>query len=152
MTDLNQVVMIGRITRDVEVTYTQKGVAIGNFCLAVNESVKKNDEWQDETSFIECAVLGKLCESRAQYLVKGQQCLISGSLKQDRWEYNGKKYSRMRVVVHTVQIVGAKKNGENHSFNTDATSGNPPINADAGSYDAKMPNDNELGYNEDIPF
>lgn len=147
MTDLNQIVMIGRITRDIEVSYSQKGVAIGNFCLAVNESVKKNDEWHDETSFIECVILGKPCESRAQYLVKGQQCLISGSLKQDRWEYNGKKYSRMRVVVHTVQIVGAKKNGENNPvINTETTSGNPPINSDGGSYDSRM------AYEEDIPF
>jgi len=111
MQDLNSLVIIGRLTRDAELKYTTNGFAILNFSIASNRSVKRNDEWQDEVSFFNCTLFGKRAESLAQYLLKGKQIAIDGSIKQDRWEDNeGHKRSVIKILVDSLQFIGGKKN------------------------------------------
>lgn len=110
MTDINNVVLVGRLTKDVgELRYTSGGMAIGNISIAVNRSVKQNEQWVDEASFFECSIFGKTAENLKQYLTKGQQVAIEGSLKQDRWQKDGQKFSKVTIAVSSIQLLGGKK-------------------------------------------
>jgi single-strand DNA-binding protein len=108
MADINQVVLIGRLTRDVELKYTNTGFAIANLSLAVNRRVKKDDTWQDEGSFFNCVLIGKRAEALAQYLVKGKQLGIQGELRQNRWEQDGQPRSRVEIFVTDIQLLGGR--------------------------------------------
>ena len=110
--DINNVVLCGRLTRDAETKKTTGGMAITSLSLAVNRSVKKNDQWTDEASFFDCTLFGKRGESLSQYLTKGQQVGISGALKQDRWEKDGAKRSKVGIIVNDIQLLGSKSNSE----------------------------------------
>ena len=112
MADINQVVLVGRLTRDVELKYTNTGFAIANLSLAVNRRVKKDDTWQDEGNFFNCVLLGKRAEALAQYRVKGKQIGIQGELKQDRWEQAGQPRSRVEIFVTDIQLLGGRSSGQ----------------------------------------
>ena len=108
MADINQVVLVGRLTRDVELKYTNTGFAIANLSLAVNRRVKKEDTWQDEGQFFNCVLIGKRAEALAQYLVKGKQIGIQGELRQNRWEQDGQPRSRVEIFVNNIQLLGGR--------------------------------------------
>ena len=109
MNDLNNVTLIGRLTRDAELRYSSGGMGICKFSIATNRSVKKNDRWVDEASFFDCTVFGKTAENIRQYLTKGQQVCISGELVQNRWEKDGRQMSRVEINVNHVQLIGGNK-------------------------------------------
>ena len=118
MTDLNDVILIGRVTKDVgsderSFSFVGNGTAKAVVSLAVNRSVKKGDSWEDEVSFIECTIWGKTAENLKDKLVKGKQICVHGYLKQDRWEKDGKKQSRLNVVAESVQLLGGGKPADN---------------------------------------
>ena len=107
MTDINSLFFIGRLTKDGELTYTQSGVAKLSLSFAVNRRVKQNDQWVDEVSYIDTAVWGKTAENISQYTVKGKQLGVTGFIRQNRWQdRDGKKHSRLEVVVDNVQLLG----------------------------------------------
>ena len=108
MADINQVVLVGRLTRDVELKYTNTGFAIANLSLAVNRRVKRDDTWQDEGNFFNCVLIGKRAEGLAQYLVKGKQIGIQGELRQDRWEQDGQPRSRVEIFINDIQLLGGR--------------------------------------------
>lgn len=113
MTDINSLTVIGRIVRDLdENSYTvlESGTARANVSIAVNRSIKKDGQWIDDTSFFDITIWGKTAENLKPYLTKGKQIAVSGYLKQDRWEKDGKKNSRVYIVAETVELVG--ENGE----------------------------------------
>jgi len=112
MQDLNSVALVGRLTRDIEVSYTKGGMAIGKMSVAVNSSKKEGDQWVDVASYFDITLFGKSAENLKKYLVKGQQIAISGSLKQDRWEKDGQKYNKVSIVADTIQLVGGKSGGQ----------------------------------------
>lgn len=109
MTDINVVVLAGRLTRDAELKKTDSGFAICNFSVAVNGSKKNGDAWEDVAHFFDLTLLGKRGEALMQYLNKGQQVVIQGKLQQDRWEKDGQKRSRVKILVTDIQLVGSKK-------------------------------------------
>lgn len=112
MTDLNNVNIIGRMTRDIDDSsfrYTPNGTACLKLSLAVNRSAKKDGQWTDEVSYIDVTVWGKQAESIKQYLGKGKQVAVSGYLKQDRWEKEGHKQSKVGIVADSVQLLGGKE-------------------------------------------
>lgn len=118
MTDLNDVILIGRITKDVgsderSFSFVGNGTAKAIASLAVNRSVKKGDSWEDEVSYIDCEIWGKTAENLKDKLVKGKQVCIRGYLKQARWEKDGKKQSRLNVVAESVQLLGGGKSADN---------------------------------------
>lgn len=108
MTDLNSVVVVGRLTKDMEVSYMQSGTAVGKFSIAVNRSVKRNEQWTDEASFFDVTVWGKTAENLKQYLSKGKQVAIQGYLKQERWEKDGQKFSKVGIVAENIQLCGGR--------------------------------------------
>ena len=114
MTDINKVILVGRLTKDMgDVRYTHEQMAIGEISIAVNRSKKVNDQGQDEASFFNCTVYGKTAENLKQYLVKGQQVAIEGSLKQERWEKDGQKFSKVSIQVSNIELLGSGKKENN---------------------------------------
>ena len=109
MKDTNVLVVTGRLTRDAEVKYTSGGMAIGSLSLAVNRSVKKGDGWTEEASFFDVSCFGKTAENLKQYLTKGKQILVRGSIKQDRWEKDGNKMSRVTIDAEEIQLLGGNE-------------------------------------------
>ena len=114
MTDINSVVLIGRITKDVgsderSFSYIGNGTAKAVVNIAVNRGVKKGDKWEDETSFIDVVMWGKLAENLKPRLTKGTQITVNGYLKQDRWEKDGQKQSRVQVVADMVEVPNVSK-------------------------------------------
>ena len=118
MTDINSVVLVGRITKDVgsderSFSYIGNGTAKAVVNIAVNRSVKKGDKWEDETSFFDVVIWGKLAENLKPRLTKGKQISVMGSLKQDRWEKDGQKQSKIYVNAEQVEIPNdSKKDAE----------------------------------------
>lgn len=114
MTDINSVVLVGRITKDVgsderSFSYIGNGTAKAVVNIAVNRGVKKGDKWEDEASFFDVVIWGKTAENLKPRLTKGTQITVSGYLKQDRWEKDGQKQSRIQVVADMVEIPNVTK-------------------------------------------
>ncbi len=147
--DLNKVTLVTRLTRDAELKYTNSGFQITTFSGAVNSSKKDGDQWIEEANFFDFTILGKRGESLIQYLVKGQQVAIEGSLKQDRWEQDGQKRSRVTIKVDNIQLLGGNKdsNGGSQSNNNynNQSNGQQSYNNNTGGFQGDDPN-------QDIPF
>lgn len=107
--DINSVCLIGRLSGDVEVKQLT-GSSVLNFTIASNRSVKRNDQWVDEVSFFDVSYFTKGTKI-ADMLKKGTQVGISGSLQQQRWEKDGKKFSKVVINADTVNVLGGKSQG-----------------------------------------
>ena len=143
MTELNSVIEIGRLTRDIserDFAYTTGGTARLNFSIAVNRSEKRNGAWQDKVSYFDVTVWGKTAENIRPYLHKGKQIAIDGYLDQQRWEKDGVKYSKVVIIADNVQLLGGNENGQQSA---------PQAQQPAGDYQSAGSGDD---FPEDIPF
>lgn len=111
MASYNRVVLVGNLTRDPELRYIPSGTAVSEIGLAVNDRVKKGDQWVDETTFVDVTLWARTAEVANQYLGKGSSVLIEGRLKLDMWEKDGQKRSKLRVVADKMQMLGGKGEG-----------------------------------------
>lgn len=108
----NRVILLGRLTRDVEVRYIPNGTAVCDIGLAVSERRKNNvGEWIEETTFVDVTLWGRTAEIAGEYLSKGSPVLIEGRLKLDTWETEGQKRSKLKVVADSMQMVGSRNEG-----------------------------------------
>jgi single-strand DNA-binding protein len=108
--DLNVVALVGRLTRPCDMRYTNSGFAICSFSIAVNRRRKQTDgTWQDQASFFDCSYFGKAAEGVSQYLQKGQQIGVQGSLEQQTWDdkATGQKRSKIAVIVDSLTLLGS---------------------------------------------
>jgi single-strand DNA-binding protein len=108
---MNLVVMMGNLTRDPELKYLPSGTACCELSLALNYVRGKGDEKKEEVSFIDVTAFGKTGEVAAEHLKKGRAVIIQGRLQQDRWEHEGQKRSKIKVVCERLQFVGGKAEG-----------------------------------------
>ncbi|MAR12786.1 MAG: single-stranded DNA-binding protein [Blastopirellula sp.] len=112
MASYNRVILVGNLTRDVELKYTQGGTAVTEIGLAVNDRRKsQSGEWVDETTFVDVTIWGRTAEVAGEYLSKGSSVLIEGRLKLDQWETDGQKRSKLRVVCERMQMLGGRGGG-----------------------------------------
>jgi len=111
MASYNRVVLMGNLTRDPELRYIPSGTAVSEIGLAVNDRVKKNDQWVEEVNFIDVTLWGRTAEVASEYLSKGSNILIEGRLKYDTWEKDGQKRSKLRVIAEKMQMVGGRSGG-----------------------------------------
>lgn len=112
----NKIVLVGHLTRDIELRYTTAGAAIGNSAIAVTRKYTLNGEKREETCFIDLTFFGKQAEVSNQYLQKGSKLLIEGRLKFDQWtDSNGQNRSKHSVAVEVMEMLGdAKQNNQGH--------------------------------------
>lgn len=108
MASYNKVTLVGNITRDVELRYTPSGTAVTDIGLAINDRVKRGDEWAEEATFVDITLWGRTAEVANEYLTKGSSVLIDGRLKFEQWETDGLKRSKLKVVGERMQMLGGK--------------------------------------------
>jgi len=109
MRGYNRVILMGNLTRDPELRYTPKGVAIAKIGLAINRTWKNEaGETKEEVTFVDVDAFGRQAETIAQYLKKGNPFMVEGRLKLDQWDdkTTGQKRSRMGVVLESFQFLG----------------------------------------------
>lgn len=110
MANMNKVLLMGNLTRDVELR-TAGASQVGKFGLAVNRKwVGGDGEKKEEVTFVDCEAWGKTAETMAKYLGKGRGVFIEGRLKLDQWDdkESGAKRSKLSVVVESFQFIDAK--------------------------------------------
>jgi len=109
----NKVVLMGNLTRDVEIRYSQSGSAIGNTGIAVNRKWKsQTGEAKEEVMFVDLTLFGRTAEIANQYLRKGSQVLIDGRLNLEQWTaQDGTKRSKHAVIVENLQMIGSRDSG-----------------------------------------
>jgi single-strand DNA-binding protein len=115
MSAFNKVLLLGNLTRDPELRYTPKGVAVVNMGLAVNRSWKtETGETKEEVTFIEITAFGRLAETLAQYSRKGSPLFIEGRLQAQSWDdkQTGAKRSKMIVILESFQFLGSRQDGQ----------------------------------------
>lgn len=105
--DINSVNLIGRLTKDADLSYSGAGSAILNFSIAVDH--RKKSDGTAETSFFTCKAFGRLAETLHPYLTKGKQVGVKGYLKQDRWEKDGQKQSRVCINCDEIELLGGRE-------------------------------------------
>lgn len=116
MTDLNTVILVGRLTKDLELKYTTNGMAVGTGSIAVNREAVRNSEKVKETSFFNFSMFGKIAESLKVYMTKGKQICLQGALKQRTWnDEDGRKHSVVEIIVENVQLLGGGNSQNNQS-------------------------------------
>jgi single-strand DNA-binding protein len=149
MADINHVVLVGRLTRNAELKYTNSGSAVCKFAVAVNQRRKKDDQWVDEANFFDVVYWGKAAEAVNQYLVKGKQVGIEGQLRQDRWEQEGQSRSKVEIVASNVMLLGG---GSGSGGGGSRPSGAAPAEGkgSAGSPEGGAPPSDD--FQDDIPF
>jgi single-strand DNA-binding protein len=114
MASFNRVILVGNLTRDVQLEKTPQGTPVAEVGLAVKDRVKKGGEWVDEATFVDIILWGRLAEIAAEYLAKGSPALFEGRLKLDTWESKeGQKRSKMRVVAERMQMLGGRSQNSN---------------------------------------
>ena len=98
--DFNKVILTGHLTKDPEIKFAASGTQVAIFSLAVN------GRKDDEASFFDCVAFDKTASLIAEYLAKGSPVLVEGYLKQERWEHEGQKRSKVKIIVTSVKFLG----------------------------------------------
>lgn len=110
---VNQVILMGNLTRDPELRNTPNGQSVCSFSLALNRSYKDaSGEWQEATDYIDVTAWGPLGERVSQYLNKGRRCLVQGRLQSRSWEQEGVKRSKVEVLASDVTFLDSRGGGE----------------------------------------
>lgn len=139
MASFNRVILMGNLTRDVDLRYTPNSLPVCDIGLAVNDRRKSaSGEWVDETTFVDVTLFGRTAEIAGEYLRKGSPVLIEGRLKLDQWENNeGQKRSKLKVVCENLRMLGGKPGagGGGGGGGGRSTSGGGDYD-DGGGYDA----------------
>ena len=143
---MNKILLIGRLTKDPELRYTQSGTAVASFTLAVNRSFA-NQNGEREADFINCVAWQKAAEFVSQYFKKGQQMALEGRLQVRSYDdNNGQRRWVTEVVTEKVEFVGSKGSGNSGSNGAGAGSGGG--NAGGSGADSQS----QLGWGEEIVF
>ena len=118
----NKTVLVGNLTRDVELRYASNGNAIGNSAIAVSRKYTNNNGAQvEEVMFIDITFFGKIAEVANQYLRKGSKLLVEGRLKFDQWtDNNGQNRSKHTIVVENMEMLGSPQNQQQQGGNAGA--------------------------------
>ena len=111
MGNFNKVILLGNLTRDIELRHTQSNQAVANFSIAVNRQWKdQSGQTHEEATFVDCESWGRQAEVMHQYLGKGRELMLEGRLRMDRWQdkQSGANRSKLVVVVESFQFIGGR--------------------------------------------
>ncbi len=113
----NKVILVGNLTRDLELRYLQNGTAVGNTGIATNRKFKGSDgEQKQEVMFIDITFFGRTAEIANQYLKKGSKVLVEGRLRLDSWEdQSGAKRSKHSITVDNMQMLDSRGDNQQNS-------------------------------------
>lgn len=152
MADFNRVILMGRVTRDIELKYLQSGMAVTEIGMAVNDRRKsQSGEWIEETTFVDVTLWGRTAEIASEYLSKGSPVFIEGRLKLDTWETDGQKRSKLRVVGERMQLIGSRGDRPGGGGGQNESEYSERATANVGSADTS-PGGGPQPPQDDIPF
>ena len=161
----NKVIMVGNLTKEIELRYTQGGSAIANTSIATNRKFKdSNGVQKEEVCFIDVTFFGRLGEIANQYLKKGSKVLVEGRLKLDNWvDNNGVKKSKHSIVVENMQMLSSNNQTNSSQTNQQPQQQRPapvveyqtpqgqPYQQPQPQQRPEVPNDIDIN-DEEIPF
>lgn len=152
---INQVILMGNLTRDPELRTTPSGQSVCSFSLAVNRSWQGSDgSQQDAVDYFDVTAWGKLGELVNQYLAKGRKCLVMGRLSQRSWEQDGQKRSKVEVVANDVTFLdgGGSNAGRSNYGNGSQSDDNSQGNSSNNNNDVAIEDVDEKIDLSEIPF
>jgi single-strand DNA-binding protein len=129
--------MSGNLTRDPEVRYLNSGTAVCEIGLAINERVKRQGEWTEETHFFEWVLWGRTAEVAGEYLKKGRTVLLEGRARLEQWEQDGQRRQRVKFTCDRMEMVGGRDSAPTEQQKA-------PV--------SRKPETEPVGYTDDIPF
>ena len=131
----NKIILVGNLTRDIELRYSQGGMAIAKTAIATSRKFTTNGEKKEEVCFVDVTFFGRSGEVANQYLRKGSKILVEGRLNFEQWvDQNGGKRSKHSVTAETMQMLDSK--GDNQGGGYNAPSNAPAENGNQGGYSA----------------
>lgn len=140
MSDINNVSLTGRLTRDPELRVTAGGTQLLSFTLAFNTSVRNRQtgEWDERSNFIDCTMFGKRAEALLNFLAKGQKVAIAGKLRYATWDKDGQRHSKLDLIVDEIEFLGQRQGAAQPALAPDTPQAPMPPVVDS--------------FDEDIPF
>lgn len=142
----NKVVLVGNLTRDIELRYSQSGMAIAKTAIATSRKFTSNGEKKEEVMFIDLTFFGRSGEVANQYLRKGSKILVEGRLQFDQWvDQNGGKRSKHSVAVETMQMLDSK--GDNQNSGGAQSGYTAPQQQDQSGYGQPQQQQSQPSYN-----
>ncbi len=112
MANFNKVILVGNLTRDIEIRYTQGGLAVAKMGMAINRRFKQGEESKESTCFVDLTAFGRQAEVLNQYMAKGSPLFVEGRLEYSTWEAKeGGKRSKLEVIVENFQFLGGRGGG-----------------------------------------
>jgi len=153
---VNKVIIVGNLGRDPEVRYSQAGMAICNFSVAVTERVKDGDAWKDATEWFRVVTFGKTAENAGQYLQKGRQVYVEGRLRTSKYkDKEGVEKTSVEVIANQLTFLGtgggaggARKDGAPGG----APAGRPAQGGGGGGGPDDAPPASDGFIDDDLPF
>ncbi len=144
----NKVVLLGNLTRDIDLRYSQNNTAIGKTGLAVNRKYTVNGEKREDVCFIDVTFFGRTAEVANQYLKKGSKVLIEGRLNYEQWtDQNGQNRSRHSISVENMEMLDSRpQNSDYHPQNSQYGGSYQTQNYGAGYGDAGYNHQNSANY------
>ena len=128
MPNYNKVMLMGNLTRDIELKYTAGNTAVANLGLAVNRRYRVNKESREETTFVDCEAWGRTAENINKFFSKGRPIFVEGRLKLDEWQdRDGNKRSKLKVVVENFEFIDS---GKRNSGSDQQAESRSPVPAD----------------------
>jgi single-strand DNA-binding protein len=144
MASFNRVILMGNLTRDIELRYLPSGTAVSEFSIAVNDRRKTSDgQWVADPSFFDIVLYARTAEVASEYLSKGSPVLIEGRLKQDTWEKEGQKRSRVKVIGERMQMIGSKSGSGSQGSNSEGSGSQGSVRESGGSAPPNYVNSNQ---------
>jgi len=145
---VNKVILVGRLGKDPETRYTPSGAAVTNISIATSEQWKDKNtgEKQEKTEWHNIVFFGKLAEIAGEYLKKGSECYVEGSLTTEKWQdKSGNDRYTTKIKANEMQLLGSKS--DNQTAGQGAYS-----NSQASQTAINAANGIEDGFNDDLPF
>ena len=131
MSDINKVIITGRVTRDSELRQTPNGTPVTDVSVVSNRIWNKNGERQEEATFVDVTVWGKQAETLSPMLTKGRHIMVEGRMKLNSWETEeGVKRSKLTVVAESINLT---PNNPNPKGNQDSSLSREPVAAGAAT-------------------
>ena len=139
----NKIILVGNLTRDIELRYSQTGTGIAKTAIATSRKFTSNGEKKEEVMFVDITFFGRSAEIANQYLRKGSKILVEGRLSFEQWvDQNGGKRSKHSVIVETMQMLDSKGDNQGGGYNQAPRGGqdnyNAPAQGQGQSYQAPM--------------
>jgi len=145
MANLNKVMLMGRLTRDPQLTYLPSQMAVVEFGMAINDRRKQQDgSYAEKANFVDFSIFGKRAEALHKYVKKGDPLFVEGKLDYQQWEKDGQKRSKLKVIVENFEFLGKGGGGQNSGNEGGGTQSAPAPAAPEAPHGG--------GMDDDIPF